>query len=269
MYLVRYSDAYDDMSRVRRLAHWWDTIIVLVGRDMKLRYKRSALGVLWTMLNPLAQLLVLGFIFKNVMGSQVSNFRSFLFTGLLVWNWFASSLMGATSSITDNRDMVRYPDFRAGLLPIVYVSTNLVQFLLALPILMIVLFFDRVPLTPVLFALPFVIILQFIFTLGLGYVFATCHIAFRDTQYLLGVGLTMAFFVTPVFYDINTVPAKYLHLFRLNPMAHIVEAYRELLLQGKMPDAVLLLSLYFVSLIILGLGYLMFRNASPRFVEDL
>ena len=79
----------------------------------------------------------------------------------------------------------------------------------------------------------------------------------------------MAFFVTPIFYEISTVPASYRHLFLLNPMAHIVEAYRELLLQGKMPDTVLLLSLYFVSLIILGLGYLMFRNASPRFVEDI
>jgi lipopolysaccharide transport system permease protein len=269
MYLIRFSDAYDEMSRVHRLVYWWDTIVVLVGRDMKLRYKRSALGVLWTMLNPLAQLIVLGFIFKTVLGSQVSNFRSFLFTGLLVWNWFASSLIGATSSITDNRDMVRYPGFRTGLLPIVYVATYLVHFLLALPILMIVLFFEQVPLRPVLFALPIVIILQFIFTLGFGYIFSTCHVAFRDTQYLLSVVLTLAFFVTPIFYDISTVPASYLRLFRLNPMAHIVGAYRDLLLQGKMPDAVLLLSLYFVSLIILLLGYLMFRNASPKFVEDI
>jgi lipopolysaccharide transport system permease protein len=269
MYLTRNSKSQAKMPFIRKIHHLWDIVIVLVGRDMKLRYKRSALGIVWTMLNPLAQLVILGFVFGTVMSSGVQHFRTWLFTGLLVWNWFASSLLGATSSITDNRDLVRCPEFKSEILPVVYVSTFLVHFLLALPILLVILLTEHVKLTPVLLALPIVIILQFILTLGFGYIFSTIHVVFRDTQYLLSVGLTLAFFVTPIFYEINIVPASYLPLYRLNPMGHIVAAYRDLLLHQRMPDFILLLSLYIISLTLLGLGYLLFHKASARFVEDI
>jgi lipopolysaccharide transport system permease protein len=269
MHLTRNLNPQAAKPFLHKIIHSWDIVSVLVGRDMKLRYKRSALGILWTMLNPLAQLIALGFVFGSVIKSNTQNFSTFLFTGLLVWNWFASSLLGATSSITENRDLVRCPEFRSGILPVVYVATFLVHFLLAFPILLAILLIEHIPLTWVLLALPAVIILQFILTLGLGYIFSTIHVVFRDTQYLLSVALALAFFVTPVFYEVKSVPAPYLFLYRLNPMAHIVTAYRDILLHHKMPDFVLLLSLFGVSLALLGLGYLMFRKASARFVEAI
>lgn len=268
MDLIQAPEAYTEMPLIRRLVYLRDTVVVLVGRDMKLRYKRSMLGILWTMLNPLAQLLVIGFVFRTVVPSNIPNFTSFLFTGLLVWNWFGSSLIGACSSVVDNRDLIKCPEFRVGILPVVYVTTYLVHFVLALPILVAILQFEQVPLRPVAFVLPVVIILQFLFTLGLGYLVATFHVSFRDTQYLLTVVLSLAFFVTPIFYDMSTVPAAYLPWYRLNPMAHVVAAYRAILLQGKMPDLLLLLWLYLVALVLLGVGYLIFRRASVRFVED-
>jgi lipopolysaccharide transport system permease protein len=262
-------DAYTEASLGRRLTYLRDAVVVLVGRDMKLRYKRSMLGILWTMLNPLAQLLVMGFVFTTVLRSDIPHYSAFLFTGLLVWNWFASSLIGACGSIVDNRDLIKCPMFRPWILPVVYVTTYLVHFLLAIPILLAILLVEHVSLNAAILLLPLVIIAQFLLTLGFGYMVATFHVAFRDTQYLLTVALSLAFFVTPIFYEAKIVPGNYLFLYNLNPMAHVVSAYRDVLLYGRMPDAATLLLLYVASVCLLALGYLTFRRASPRFVEDI
>jgi len=145
----------------------------------------------------------------------------------------------------------------------------MVQFLHSFPLLFLMLFFDHVRLTQVIFALPLIILLQFILTLSLAYMFATFHVTFRDTQYLLSVILTLAFFFTPVFYEASVIPEAYQPLFRLNPMAHVLSAYRELLLHGRLPDILLLLFLYLVSMSMLALGCLLFRKASYRFVEEI
>jgi lipopolysaccharide transport system permease protein len=264
-----HSDHQFEGSFSHRMLHHWDTVVAMVGRDMKLRYKRSVLGILWTMLNPLAQLVVLGFVFGTIINTKVPHFTSWLFTGLLIWNWFASSLMGCTSSIVDNRDLLGCADFRPAILPVIYVTTYLVHFLLALPILVFVLFFEQVPLSPVLVALPLVIILQFLLTLALGYILATLYVTFRDTQYLLGIVLNLAFFVTPIFYDMSIIPAQYLPIFRANPMAHVVAAYRDIILDGKMPNLFLMPFLYLLSIGLLFLGHSIFRKASHRFVEEI
>jgi lipopolysaccharide transport system permease protein len=269
MDIIRYAEQYDELPRTRKIDHWRDTILVLVSRDMKLRYKRSIIGLAWTMLNPLLQLLVIGFVFSNILGQVAPHYASFLFIGLLIWNWFASALVGATSSIVDNRDLIKCPEFPHWILPVVLVISHMIQFLLSFPILFLMLLVEHVHLTQVIFALPLIILLQFILTLSLAYMFATFHVTFRDTQYLLSVILTLAFFFTPVFYEVSTIPEVYQPLFRLNPMAHVLNAYRELLLHGRVPDVLLLLFLYLVSVSLLALGCLIFRKASHRFVEEI
>src|SRR5690349_16834342 len=91
----------------RRFIYIWDLLYTLVARDMKIRYKRSVLGILWTLLNPLTQLLVFGFVFRLVLPVEVPNFITFLFCGVLAWSWFQASLLQATSAIVDNRDLIR------------------------------------------------------------------------------------------------------------------------------------------------------------------
>src|SRR3990172_511666 len=110
-----------------------DLLIILIGRDMKLRYRRSVLGLAWTLLNPLAQLLVLNFVFSRILPLNIPNYPSFLFVGLLAWSWFQSSLINGTGAIVDNRDLIKRPGFPEAILPLVTVSANFIHFLLALP----------------------------------------------------------------------------------------------------------------------------------------
>jgi lipopolysaccharide transport system permease protein len=236
---------------------------------MKLRYRGSFLGMAWTLLNPIAELLVLLFIFKTVLPLSIPNFAAFLFTGLLVYGWFQSSLFFATVSIVNNRDLVRRPDVPLIVLPIVSIATTLVHFLLSLPVLIVLLMVTRVPITTAVFALPFLLAVQFVLTLALAYPLATVHVWFRDTQYLLRVALQLLFYLTPIFYQPETIPVRYRALYNVNPMVAVVEAYRDILVRGRFPAAPALLMVVAISVGLLVPGIAAFRRVSPRFVDEL
>ena len=197
---------------------------------MKLRYKRSILGIAWSLLTPLAQLAVFYLTFDVLLPLNIPNYPAFLFSGLLAWNWFQGSLYQATSAIVDNRELMKRPGFPAAILPAVTVASNLIHFLLALPILFIFLLLGGTGLTSAVMALPLVIAIQFILTLSLAYFTATFYVTFRDTQHLLGVLLNLLFFLTPVFYKSSDLPAQYQTFYHLNPMVHLIESYRAILL---------------------------------------
>jgi lipopolysaccharide transport system permease protein len=252
-----------------RLVYLRDLLSVLVSREMKLRYKRSTLGFAWSLLNPLAQMLVFSFIFRKVLPLNIPNYPAFLISGLLAWNWFNASLYQATDAIVGNRDLIRRPGFPTAILPVVTVTSHMVHFLLALPILAIFLAASGIYLTPAVLVLPLVIALQFIFTLSLAYLAATFHVTFRDTQYLLGIFLLLGFYLTPVFYDAGAIPQQYQAVYRINPMLDLIESYRLILLHGQLPSALSVIELGLVSCILLFVGFRVFKAASDRFVEEL
>jgi lipopolysaccharide transport system permease protein len=247
----------------------YDLLRELVARDVKLRYRDSVLGVAWSLLNPLAQLLVFSFVFRFVLPLNIPNYTSFLFIGLLAWNWFQGSLMAAATAIVDGRSLIRRPGFPAVILPVVSVMANMVHFLLALPIVLVSLWLTGVHLQRTVFLLPLIIILQALFTLSLAYIVATVHVSFRDTQHLIGVFLLLFFYLTPIFYDASLIPARFQPVYRLNPFLHLVEAYRNVLLDGTWPawDGLAWLTLGTAILLIVGIN--LFHNASYRFVEEL
>jgi lipopolysaccharide transport system permease protein len=253
----------------QRLIYLHDLLQTLVSRDFKLRYKRSLLGIAWSLLNPLAQLLVFYFIFSQVLSLGIPNYAAFLSTGILVWSWFQQGLLSATGAIVDNPGLIRRPGFPAAILPVVAVMAQLTHFLLALPILLLFLGLSGLPLTVAMLALPFVMALQFLLTLSLSYVFATIHVYFRDMQYLLGILLLLGFYLSPIFYDPSTVPAHYQWLYRLNPMVPLINAYRQILLQGHFPNVAQLVPLGVAALALLWVGHWVFVRASHRFVEEL
>ena len=250
-------------------AHIRDLLRELIARDIKLRYRGSLLGIAWTLLNPLAELLVLLFVFGTVLRVDVPNFGAYLFTGLLVYGWFQTSLNFATGAIVGNRELVRRPGVPSVILPIVTVASNLVHFVLSLPILFGLLIVSGIHLTGAVLALPLLMAIQFVFITGLAYPVATIHVWFRDTQHVLRVVLQLLFYLTPIFYQTSSVPAGLQRFYRLNPMAHLVDAYRAVLLRGELPKASSLMFLTIVSFGVLLVGVVWFRHASDRFADEL
>jgi lipopolysaccharide transport system permease protein len=252
-----------------RFIQWFDILRELVDRDIKLLYKRSALGISWTLLNPLLQLAVFAFVFQSVLPVGISNYASFTFTGLLVWNWFQTSLFQATGVIIANRALIRQPGFPIAILPIVTTTTGLVHFLLALPILLVFLLVSGITLKSAILYLPILLAIQFVLIISLAYLLAALNVTFRDTQHTLGVVLQLFFYVTPIFYDIKNVPPNYQLFYNLNPMVHIVTAYRAVLMQGVAPNWQPLLILAVILMLCLPIGLQFFRRQSECFVEEL
>jgi len=253
----------------RKIAHFFDLLRVLVDRDMKLLYKRSALGIAWTLINPLLQLAVFSFVFRSVIPVDIPQFSSFAFSGLLIWTWSQTALFQATGLITSNKALIRQPNFPTAILPVVTTMTGLIHFLLALPVLIIFLAVDGVEPSSVLFVLPLLMVIQFVLTIGLAYPLAALNVTFRDTQHTLGVILQMLFYLSPIFYDLNSVPKEFQPFYQLNPMVPLLEAYRAILLKGTQPDWQALLIVSLVVAVILPIGLAIFRRQSNTFVEEL
>jgi lipopolysaccharide transport system permease protein len=249
--------------------HRWDLLVILVQRYLKGLYKNSFLGMVWTILNPLAQLLIYVFLFRIVLALDIPRYSSFAFTGVLVYTWFQTALNDSTSVIHSNADLVAQPGFSPGILPVVSVVTTLINFGIALPLLLLIIALDGASWSLSLAFLPVVMAVQFAFTLGLAYLAAAANVYVRDVQHLMGVGLQLYFFLTPIFYTLDAVPGAYRWVYDINPMAHLVAAYRALLLDGTAPDGMALGLLAVVSAVLLWVGARVFARASHRFLEEL
>jgi lipopolysaccharide transport system permease protein len=261
--------SHDAAGKKRQLIYLRDLLIVLVQRDFTLRYKRSYFGVAWSLLVPLAQLAVMYVVFGNFFPMQVPHFITFLFSGLLPWTWFQSSLTAASNTIVENRDLTKLAGFPVAILPAVTVISQLAHFLLSLPILFAFALIDGLGLKPVLLLLPFVILVQFAFTLSLAYIVATLQVSFRDTQHLLGIGLLLMFYLTPIFWDSNQISEPFRTLMLLNPVASLLGAYRSIVMQARVPSIAPLLTVAVISAAILRIGQKLFLQARNRFVEEL
>lgn len=246
-----------------------DLLRSLVNRDMKLMYKRSTLGIAWTLISPLLQLLVFVFVFQLIIKIDIPQYSSYVFTGLLVWNWFQNSLFQATGVIISSRALIRQPGFPTAILPITVVTTGLIHLVLALPILVVFLLIDGARLTPLILLLPLLQLVQFALTVTFAYFLAALNVTFRDTQHTLGVLLQFWFYLTPIFYEIKSIPGKYWYIYGLNPMVHIVTCYRQILIWGTQPDWLALTVISAVALGLLPVGYRLFKRQSLRFVEEI
>lgn len=253
----------------RQFIYVRDLLYVLVVRDIKLRYKRSVLGLGWSLLNPLAQLLVFQFVFGVLLDSNIPHFAAFLFTGILAWTWFQSSLMTATGAIVNNRSLIKRPAFPTTILPLISITSEMIHFLLAVPMLLLVLVIGGIPLTNSTFILPLIILIQFLLTLSLAYLVAIFQVSFGDTKYLLGIILHLLFFSTGIFFDIRQISDTYQPFLNLNPMVQIINAYRDILITGTLPDFQPLIIIGLLSIGILWFSYRNFVKAGYYFVEAL
>jgi lipopolysaccharide transport system permease protein len=257
------------MNQVHSPAYFLDVLNVLVGRELRIRYKGSLLGILWALLSPLGTVLILYILFSRVLPLGIPNFAAFLYSGLLAWNWFQSTVFTASASLNDNRDLVRKPFFPSVLLPGVVTATNFVLYLLALPVMFGLLLIEGLPLTPALVLLPLVWMSLGIFTLACAIFVAGLGVLVRDLQHILGVGMLLWFYLTPIFYDLERISPEMARWLLLNPMAILVQAHRSVLVYGQPPDLIALGIVSLVSLGLLGASTALFHRLQDAFVEEV
>ncbi|MCL5075105.1 MAG: ABC transporter permease [Chloroflexi bacterium] len=249
----------------------------LVIRDLKVRYKSSFLGFIWSLLNPLLMMLVFTAVFGVMMpGSAVGSFPAryfpvFLLCAILPWNWLSSAVMGSIQSIVGNAHLIKKVYFPREILPTAVVISNMVNFLLALIVLFLMLLAFGVKLTMVALLLPVVIVIQMVFLLGVAFLLSALNVFYRDTEVIMEVLLLAWFFLTPIFYDIKVLSPRYERLmYIINPMAAIISSYRVVLLgEGSLPAFDFMARTFVTALVVLLIGYTFFLRKARLFGEEL
>ncbi|MBN2005298.1 MAG: ABC transporter permease [Anaerolineae bacterium] len=268
------------LKNIKELWNYRELVLNLVVRDLKVRYKNSVLGVVWSWLNPLLMMLVFslvfGFLWKR---EDIPNYSIFFLSALLPWNFFTGSVMGGIPSVVGNAHLVKKVYFPREVLPIAVVLSNMVNFLVALPVFFLLALILGQRITPWVLLLPIPILIQVIFSVGIVLILSTLEVFYRDTHMLMDPVIQAWFFVTPILYTVSSLPAQAkllgitfnprLWLFRLNPMASIVNTYQDILYHGTLTQFDFLMRTAVTALAILIFGYWFFRRYSKKFGETV
>jgi ABC-type polysaccharide/polyol phosphate export permease len=262
------------ISEIKLLSHHKNLLWQMVSREIKARYKQSILGYFWVILNPLAQMLVMSFAFSLIMriptaANDKIPYSLFLFTALLPWNLFSTSLASASNSLVSNSSLITKIYFPRTILVLSTIVAKIIDFLFANIILIVYLIIYKIPLTPnILWVIP-IFLIQQIFTLGISFFLSAANLMYRDIQYLLSLVLILWMYLTPVIYPVDIVPARFRFIYQLNPMSVIINAYRQSILSGAPPKFSSLAIALFVSLIVLLFGLHYFKREEKTFTENV
>ncbi len=241
----------------------------LVIRHLNTRYRGSALGVLWSLLNPLCLMAVYTVVFHHYMrAGNVEHYTIFLFSGLLPWLWMTSAVNEGATAIVSSGHLITKSMFPAHILPVVSVITNLINFLLALPLLFIFMYFSGVPFGIGLMGLPIIMFLQFLFLKGLAVGLSALNVHFRDVQHIVGNLFTLLFFLCPIVYSAALVPERFQFTLLLNPFALFTIGYHDIIMKGYIPwESFGMLSVF--ALASLLIGHIIFDKYRESFAENL
>jgi lipopolysaccharide transport system permease protein len=262
------------LKEIKDVIKWHELLWQMVGREVKARYKQSILGYFWVILNPLAQMLVMSFAFSIILRiptNAASNipYSIFLFVALLPWNLFANSLGSATGSLVGSSSLITKVYFPRTILVLSTVLAKIVDFLFASIVLVIYMIAYHIPVTlNILWVIP-IFFIQQIFTLGLSFFFAAANLIYRDIQYLLNMIILLWMYGTPIFYPADLVPEKYKILIQMNPIAVIINAYRQTILGGGSPNYSSLLIALLLSFIVLLIGLSYFKSREKIFADNI
>lgn len=262
-----------DLYRYRAL------IGTLVLRELRARYRGSFLGFLWSFLNPLLLMLVYVLVFSVYLRVPMEGYAVFLFTGLLPWLWFSSSLGHAAGVIVGSGALVKRILFPAEILPLVSVLSNMINMLLSLPLLFAFLFLFGIHPRPVLAFLPLLLALQLLLTTGLALALAALNVHLRDVEQILTNALTLLFFLSPILYPVSTVPTTLRlgesltlplrPLYFLNPVAGLVQGYQNIFFFGREPHWIHLGMVTVCALAALVGGWRVFDRLRDSLAEEV
>lgn len=256
---------------LRRFWERRDLLWHMTVRHLRGQYKQSILGYAWAFVNPLSQLLILTFVFSTVLRvpSEGTPYALFVLVGLVPWMFFSSALGSATESVVGAAGLVTKVYFPREVLPTAAVLTKLVDLSFGLLILAaLMVYFGELPATtswwlPVLFGI------HMIFVLGLSYPLAALNLFFHDVRFLVGVALTLWFYLTPVLYPVDVVPQRYQVFYDLNPNSLFINAYRRVLLHGESPGLEKVLLGLAIAVATFLVGYYLFKKMEPAFADRI
>jgi lipopolysaccharide transport system permease protein len=254
---------------ILQLLRYRELLMNLAARDLKIRYKQSVLGIAWAVLQPFALMVVFSIIFSRFVHIKTSGipYPIFSYVALVPWTYFSNALTFGVASLVTNSNLVTKIYFPRELFPLASLLATFVDFLVASSIFAAMLLYFHIGLTAQIIWLPFVILLQLSFSLGITLILSAGNVFYRDIRLVLPFVLQLWMYVTPIIYPLSVVPPRYRLLFWLNPMTGIIDAYRRTIVQGLAPNLHLLTFTAASSLALLLAAYYLFKRLEMQFAD--
>ena len=257
------------MNVFKGLYDYRELLKTSVKKDIGGKYKHSFLGVLWSFVNPLLQIIVYAIVFPLIMRNNIEYYVVFMVCGLIPWNYFSTVINRASFTMIENGNIIKKVYFPREILPLSVVTSETVTFLISSIIIVAFTIGYGLGITINIVFYPILLVIQFILLLGISLFVSSITVYFRDLQHFIGVLLQLFFYATPIVYSIDAIPENFTWIFKFNPMTYIIEGYRDIFYYQTMPNFKALGIVFLVSCLILFIGYKIFKKLEKGFAEEL
>lgn len=255
------------------MRRYWDNFVKyrfllreLVVNDIKLRYRRSVLGIIWSVLHPLMMMVVLTLVFSNLFKSDIPYFPVYVLSGRIIWDMYSQSTMQSMSSIVGNAGLIKKVYVPKYIFPLSRCLSTLVNTGFSLIAMLIVMLIVGVKITPVLLLLPLALLYVLLFAVGVGMLLAALTVFFRDVSYLYEVLLTAWMYFTPLFYPASVLPEHLQFIFKINPLYYMVDYFRQIVMYQTFPSMSENLICLSIGIITFILGFYVFYKKQDKFI---
>ena len=255
----------------KELYDYRELLITSTKKAIRGKYKASVLGVLWSFINPLLQIVVYAIVFPYLMRNTIDNYLIYLVTGIIPWTFFTTVINDCVGCIKNNSGLIKKVYFPRLILPLSATISGLVNFFISCIIILLFCLFWGVGISWHIVLVPIVALIQAIFSLGIGLIVGACDAYVQDLEYITGFVLQMAFYGTPIVYTLDTFANStsiLVTLVKINPMTVLMDAYRDIFLYHTIPDASGLFVVFIVSIVVLVVGIVVFKHLEKGFAEQ-
>ena len=253
----------------KNLYNYRELLKTNIKKEVRGKYKNSFLGVLWSFLNPLLQIMVYAIIFQLILKNPQENYSIFICCGLIPWTFFASAITRSAFTMVENGNILKKVYFPREILPISIVTSETVNFLISSIIILGFVIFGGLGITKFIVFYPLILLAQYLLLIGISFIVSSISVYVRDLQHLIGVVLQLLFYAAPIVYSQEAIPANFQWILKFNPMTYIINGYRDIFYYQQTPDIMALLSIIAISIIICVIGYMIFNKLQKGFAEQL
>lgn len=257
------------MNVFKNLYDYRELLKTSVKKEVRSKYKNSFLGVLWSFLNPLLQIIVYAIIFSLILKNKQDNYAIFLCAGLIPWTYFSISINKSAFTIIENGNIIKKVYFPREIIPISVVTAETINFLISTLIILGFVIFGGIGISKYILYYPLILVAQYLVILAISFIISSICVYFRDLQHFIGIILQLLFYATPIVYSQDSIPPEYQWILKYNPMTYIVNAYRNIFYYKTAIDLKSIILLIIIAIGGCVCGYWIFSKLQKGFAEQL
>ena len=257
------------MEVFQNLYNYRELLKTSIKKEVRSKYKNSFLGVLWSFLNPLLQIVVYAIIFSLILKNKQEHYAIFLCCGLIPWTYFSIAVNKSAFTIIENGNIIKKVYFPREIIPISVVSAETINFLISTLIILAFVLLGGMGISKYILFYPIILLVQYLIILSVSFIISSICVYFRDLQHFIGIILQLLFYAAPIVYSQDAIPANYQWILKFNPMTYIINSYRQIFYYQSMIDLKSVAVLFVFGILSCFLGYKIFERLQKGFAEQL